>query len=209
MQLNSLSQSDFAFKLKNALINNLPGTSAHKMMDPKRNFSIDEKIVKRAAVLIVFYQQDNVWTFPLIRRAEDEYPHSGQIALPGGRIEPNESASAAACREVEEEVGLKADKIRVLGKLSSITIPVSGFLVYPFISIIDFKPVWIPNPAEVDKVFPVSLADLHDETNAKIEKRIFNNKSVNIKYFHLQNQKVWGATAMILNELRLVTKILQ
>ena len=203
------SLSNFTTQLENALKNSLPGATAHEAMNPARDFSFNENIIQRAAVLIILYKKDNSWTFPLIRRAEDEYVHSGQIALPGGRIEADETASQAARREAEEEIGLPDEGVNIIGELSPITIPVSGFLVYPFIAIIDFEPIWKPNPAEVDNVIPIPLSDLHDLNNKRIEPRVFNKKIVQIRYFFLQEQKVWGATAMILNELRLVTRFLQ
>jgi len=207
--MKSLSFKSLTLQLEVALSERLPGAKAHRDMNPVRDLTLNGKIVRRAAVLIVLYKKDDCWTFPLIRRAEDEYVHSGQIALPGGKIEADETASEAAQREAEEEIGLPNKGVNIIGELSPITIPVSGFLVNPIIATIDFEPIWKPNPAEVDNVIPVSISDLHDLNNIRVEQRVFNHKAVQINYFLLQDQKVWGATAMILNEFRLVTRFLQ
>ena len=194
-------------QLKLSLSQSLPGTSAQNLMSPDgRNvYNFEHKF--SAAVMIALYRVDEQWRFPLIKRAEDDYVHSGQIGLPGGKMEPGETIIKAALRETEEEIGIKSELIEVLGVLTEIQIPVSSFLVYPVVGIINCQPEWILEQKEVAEVFTVSLDDICNPDNVKSEMRRFKRGTVEVPYFRLFGHKVWGATAMILSEFRELLKI--
>ncbi|MCF7801936.1 MAG: CoA pyrophosphatase [Candidatus Marinimicrobia bacterium] len=159
-----------------------------------------------AAVLIALFPKENTWYFPLIRRVVDGFAHSGQIALPGGRIETGETVEGAALREAEEEVGLVRPGVEVLGKLSPLPIPVSGYLVNPVVGVMQSEPRWRPQPGEVADIFTASVQDLMDESNRTTEMRHFRDKRYTVPYFNFKPHKVWGATAMIIAEFELVVQ---
>jgi 8-oxo-dGTP pyrophosphatase MutT (NUDIX family) len=159
-----------------------------------------------AAVMISLYKDDNQWRFPLIKRVEDDYVHSGQVGLPGGRIEEGESIIEAALRETEEEIGIKANNIEVIGTLTELQIPVSDFLVHPVVGIMNCEPEWVIEYREVAEVFTVSVDDVCNPDIMKSEIRQFKRGPVRVPYFLLHKHKVWGATAMILSEFRELLK---
>jgi len=191
-------------QLKHSLSQPLPGKSAQNLMSPDGRNSYRFEHRFSAAVMIALYRIDDQWRFPLIKRAEDDYVHSGQIGLPGGRIEQRESIIEAALRETEEEIGIKTELIDVLGVLTELQIPVSSFLVHPVVGIINYQPEWIIESREVAEVFTVSLDDICNPDMVKSEMRRFKRGAVEVPYFHLFGHKVWGATAMILSEFRML-----
>ena len=159
-----------------------------------------------AAVLISLYQHDGEWRFPLIRRTVDGFAHSGQIALPGGRRDGDESNVQTALREAHEEVNILPDNVEVIGKTSLLPIPVSNHIVQPVVGYTHNKPDFIPEPKEVAEIFSVSINSLC-EREIQYELRHFKNRDWEIPFFEIGGHKVWGATAMILSEFRiLVTK---
>ncbi len=186
----------------------LPGISAQAIMSPLSYH--DERFnpgippdAKRGAVMILLHED----SFPIIRRASYSGPHSGQMALPGGKLEPGEQDMDAALRETEEEIGVSRHNIEVLGKLSSLYIPPSRFLVTPFIGVVSDKMDFRPEPREVDAVFEITLTDLvHDKTIRSKKMNLPNRMVVDTPYFYLAGQVVWGATAMILSEFKEIIK---
>ncbi|MCI5057938.1 MAG: CoA pyrophosphatase [Flavobacteriales bacterium] len=188
----------------------LPGEEAHSKLIPsnrkkvRENLSKDPEILRNAresaVYILIFF--DEVYKFYLIKRPPYEGVHSGQIALPGGKTEPEDtSLEQTAMREMSEELGI-SDGYSHLGALSPLYIPPSNFLVYPFVGICDFAPVVNPDPYEVDQVFAVSIDEL---IRADIKDAVIK-KDESIKYrvpsFEFSNHVVWGATAMILSEFR-------
>lgn len=197
--------SDFIQRLQEKLNGDLPGFVGQQGMMPSgRKVILPEATdfgdLKPAAVLIALFQEASEWHFPLIKRVEDGFAHSGQIALPGGRLENDETAEAAALREAEEEIGLDQTSVTVIGKLSPLPIPISGYLVHPIVGTLATKPTWRMQPGEVDEVFTASIQELLDASNRTTEVRQFRQQSFTIPYFRFDTYKVWGATAMILAE---------
>lgn len=206
--MNPLTLSPkFIDALTQILVKDLPGFEGQQVMMPAgRRVILPElgefKALKPAAVLIALFKENETddWRFPLIQRVEDGFAHSGQIALPGGRMEAGETVEMAALREAEEEVGLKQSSVTVIGKLSPLPIPISGFLVHPVVGVLTHEPAWKPQPGEVEAVFTVSVSDLMNESNRATETRHFREQPFAVPYFHFDAYKVWGATAMILSE---------
>ena len=195
--------------LKNLLQDPLPGWNAQKVLMPEGReiLSIPDGL-HPAAVLIALYSDQGGWHFPLIKRSSDGFAHSGQIALPGGRQEGSESDIETALREAEEEVNLSSKEVQIIGKTSPLPIPVSRHLVQPVIGYTLSKPVFLPDPREVDQIFSVSLGALRN-AEIKFEERTFQERQWTIPYFEIHGHKVWGATAMILSEFReLISKII-
>ncbi len=205
MCVDNLTCRDFQAKLKVGLSDKLEGLNAHKQMMPEGRIlqpnSSDD--MQQSAVLIAFYKEKSKWVFPLIKRATYKGVHSGQIALPGGKFEDSDkSLQNTALREANEEVGICTQTVEVLGKLTSVYIPVSNNNVQPIVSCLSDKPTFVANTKEVDDILIVAVSDLLNPDNVKSEVRIFNNKELTIPYYLLNGEKVWGATAMILSELK-------
>ena len=193
------------FHLKQRMNNSLPGENSHKKM--KVNFSNNTKLpfsknkAKPAAVLILLYPNNNKIYFYLTKRADTVKYHKGQISLPGGSKENNETLLDTALRETQEEIGIDKHQISILGKITPLFIPVTGFMVTPFISYISKKPKTILDEIEVAELLSVNIRDLLNN-DILIMDRDINGSSVSIPYFSLNNHQVWGATSMVLSELK-------
>ncbi len=186
----------------------LPGAIAHVKMAPepidRRRFLNNlPSNVRNSGVLILFYPDGDEVFFPLIKRHEYPGIHSGQMALPGGKMEEaDENVIQTALREAEEEIGVDRQEVRVLGKLSDLYIPVSNFLVSPIVGFVEERPGFVPDPTEVYRVVPVDLDLLSDPLTRKItQKTLGDAREMDIPYFSIDGEIVWGATAMILSEL--------
>ena len=205
MKLSKLSQ-----KLQIRLINNLPGKDEQWRMrvtsDKSYNFDNTEEDAIQSAVLILLYEENGVICFTLTERTQTVEHHRGQISLPGGAREADEKLSSTAIRETQEEIGIYADDVDLIGTLSPLFVPVTGFIINPFVGIINanFEPQ--PAPEEVETVISVHVNELLNDDNELQEKRNLRGYDVNIPYFLLSGHKVWGATAMILSEFKTVLK---
>ncbi|HSH02138.1 MAG TPA: CoA pyrophosphatase [Anaerolineae bacterium] len=153
------------------------------------------------AVMLLFYPWGEHLTFVLTRRVATLRAHSGQISFPGGRQDPPESLATTALRETEEEIGIPQQQIKLLGPLTQLYIPPSDFEVHPFVGWLDQRPIFRPNPNEVDAVLETPLEALFNPQIQFVEQRDINGLMMTVPYFHLHNSKVWGATAMILGEM--------
>jgi 8-oxo-dGTP pyrophosphatase MutT (NUDIX family) len=184
----------------------LPGKTAQQRMSSvqgRLEMPVPQD-ARPAAVLILNFPHAGALHTVLIERVRHERDkHSGQISFPGGRMDPEDAhLEACALRETEEEVGVLRQHIRLAGQLTPLYIPVSNFIVTPFVGIIDSKPEFIPHTAEVERVIPVRV---HDFLDPEVVKRsdITLQGGLRLKavpYFDVAGHVVWGATAMILNE---------
>ena len=205
MKLSKLAQ-----KLQIRLINNLPGKDEQWRMrvtsDKTYNFDNTKVDAIQSAVLILLYEENGVISFTLTERTQTVEHHRGQISLPGGAREADEKLSSTAIRETQEEIGIYADDVDIIGALSPLFVPVTGFIINPFVGIINanFEPQ--PAPEEVETVISVHVNELLNDDNELQEKRNLRGYDMNIPYFLLSGHKVWGATAMILSEFKTVLK---
>ena len=183
----------------------LPGLEAQIRMAPSKRFAVPDPPdpLLPAAVLILLFPEDNSWRFFLTERTHGVEHHQGQISLPGGAREKDESLEEAAIRETQEEMGI-SETPEIIGQLSKLHIPVSGFEVSPFVGWLSVRPEVEPNNVEVARVHEVTLADFLATECHKWEKRTFRSIEIEVPYFELDGVKVWGATAMILSEFRQV-----
>jgi 8-oxo-dGTP pyrophosphatase MutT (NUDIX family) len=183
----------------------LPGREAQRMFEPElgygRHFGPAPHDVRRAAVALLLYERDGVAHLPLIVRPQELSAHGGQISLPGGLIEPDESAVDAALRELQEELGVSADAVEPLGPLTPLYIFGTKFHVRPWLATIDRPPAFVPNPAEVAELLEVPLTHLCDPANRRRRHRAMRGLDQQIPYLDFHGHAVWGATAMILGEL--------
>jgi 8-oxo-dGTP pyrophosphatase MutT (NUDIX family) len=167
-------------------------------------FSIKRRNPKKAAVLALFYPNKNNETcFSLILRPNYKGVHAKQISFPGGKFEKSDiSLKTTALRETNEEIGIKTNDIQIEKQMTNTFISPSNFLVSPFVGFINYTPTFIYNH-EVEKVIEVKLLDLLNEaseTSKKHSTSYMNN--VDVPYYKLNDYMVWGATAMMLSEIK-------
>lgn len=194
----------------------MPGDVAHKKMKPKMANGAPIKLKhatapRKGGVLILFYEDDDIVRFPLIQRPTYEGIHSGQMALPGGKHELEDSDQyQTALRESREEIGVDQEKVQIIGSLSEFYVSASNYMVLPVIGKIDRVPDFVPEPREVQEIVTPAVTQLIDPLRLK-EKEITvrNGISLNCPYFDLDGRTVWGATAMMLSELVEILKEFQ
>lgn len=205
------------YKLKKALLQSLPGRKVHLEMVPENRIDsfLKENVqqvrdAKKAAVLILLYEHHKEWYTVFIKRPFYDGVHSGQIAFPGGRYEPEDvDLIATSFREAEEEIGVIRRDIRFLGCLTEVYIPVSNYLILPVIGSINYVPGFIPDREEVADILQVSLKDLFNpENQTSVMIADPDNSNFNAPCFTIRQEIIWGATAMVVNELKWVFKSL-
>lgn len=160
----------------------------------------------RAGVLALLYPKYSAWHIVLIERgsANAKDRHRGQISFPGGRFEPQDKHLAnTALREAEEEVGVDAGQVELIGGLTDLYIPVSNFRVDPYVGYTKFTPRFRPQESEVNDILEVPVEELIHPGNLKYKDLTIREGFTipNVPYFDLLGKTVWGATAMMLSEL--------
>ncbi len=154
-----------------------------------------------ASVVALLYPHGDEWHVPLTLRPTHLNDHAGQVSLPGGAKETGETDEQCALREMDEELGIADDGIRVVGRLSEVYVYASNFLVQPFVAVTNNAPKFLPNPIEVEELLEVPVAHLFDTANYSshaITRRVVTFGAPSILY---RSHHIWGATAMILSEL--------
>lgn len=174
-----------------------------------KNFDPDtESNTRQSSVLILLYEKEGKVYFPLIRRPEYEGVHSGQIALPGGKVEASDpDILATALRETQEEIGIPPEHIQTLGVLTPVFIPPSRFWVNVVVGYSNSLPAFIPDQREVAEVIEYPLDQLQEisfiEEREVIRAQQWKMRAPGYVY---QDHFIWGATSMILTELRELVK---
>ncbi|HYV95782.1 MAG TPA: CoA pyrophosphatase [Chitinophagales bacterium] len=203
---------NFIQQLAHYLTQPLPGEAAQFKMAPARRLTFKEyyeegKInPKQSAVLICLYPyQDFVYTVLTLRPSEFGI-HSDQVSFPGGRFEEaDESLQATALRETYEEIGIESSELNVIGKLTPIYIPVSNYLVHPFIAVSYSRPEFSLNQNEVKQIMEIEISIFIKEEIKGFGIFISGRKEkIDAPFYEVQQQKIWGATAMILSEFEFI-----
>ena len=189
----------------------LPGSDSHHKMSPafRKQWLESKKIQaqnpKKAGVMALFYPNDKQLThLLLILRKTYQGVHSNQIAFPGGKVEPEDkNLMETALRETYEEVGVPSDSVEVLKKLSEVYIPPSNYLVQPYFGVYRRPKLFQIQETEVEALVEVPLSDFLDHSNLS-EERLSTSyaKNISVPAFKLNGYTVWGATAMMLSEIK-------
>lgn len=200
----------FIETIRDRLTGPLPGREAqfkmafaHRVEELKNRLNPPDN-AKIGCVLISLWEELGVWHTALMRRTDNPRDrHSGQISFPGGRHEAGDGTFAyTALREANEEIGIDPDQAEVLGMLTELYIPVSNFLVYPFVAFLREPPTFHLQPGEVEQVYAPKLAYFQDPASrTTVDVVVGQQYEVKeVPCFMLDERPVWGATAMIIAE---------
>lgn len=205
-----VSIPDFILKLSKSLQKPLPGHHAHSEMLPtSRTLLLPSDEAVQSAVLLIVFFEENGWQCIIIQRPVYDGIHSGQAALPGGKHEVTDiDMQATALRETREELGIDSETLRVIGQLTSLYIPPSNFLVHVYVAWHVGKPEMHANPSEVDCIHFLPLNELKKPEIVKSEDFNTAYGIISAPCFDYGNLRIWGATAMIINEFKwIITEI--
>lgn len=186
----------------------LPGAEAQHLLAPAGRLptdldALDQTVIRKAAVLALFFNKNKRPYLILTLRATYEGVHSGQISLPGGgREKVDRSFMDTALRETHEEIGIPSDQIKIFGELSPLYIPPSNFLVYPFVGLLTATPSFIRQAAEVERILEVDFNEVLNEKTIQNKVMEVRDFKMEVPTFQIDGYSIWGATAMILSELR-------
>lgn len=191
-------------RLARALQRRLPGPDAQRLLAPRPRKGwqpgVTPEDCRHGAGLLLLYPEGDDSRLLLTKRNIHLPQHAGQVSLPGGAVEADETIEQGALREAREEVGLDPDAVRLLGQLSPLHIPVSRFVLHPVVGIADSRPDLQADVNEVERLLEVNLSRIADPRTYSIETREFRGGFYRVPFIPLDGEKVWGATAMVLAE---------
>jgi 8-oxo-dGTP pyrophosphatase MutT (NUDIX family) len=200
-----MSDSDafdtFCGALADALRGNLPGPAVQQLMSTAPRRPPDDRALRAGGVLLLLYAGADGVRLPLTRRNARLAHHAGQISLPGGGWEPSDASLAdTALREAREELGIDPARVRLLGALTPLNIPISANRITPFVGCYAGKPEFSPDPIEVEEVIETPVRLLLQPDSRAEEIRLRDGEPVRTPFYRVGPHQVWGATAMILSE---------
>jgi 8-oxo-dGTP pyrophosphatase MutT (NUDIX family) len=195
-------------KIRAAFLRPLPGLDAQLRMAPSPRIGWDPlkfpEGAKDGAALLLVYPHDDTLHVALTVRGSGLRNHTGQVSLPGGRVDDGETIEQAAIREANEEIGVDPSFVELLGRLTPLHIPVSGYLLHPVVGFTSMRPAFQRAEWEVARIIeaPVSVLSNPSVVKREIRTRVVKGQSidVDVPYFDIDGEKVWGATAMVLAE---------
>ncbi|UTW64420.1 CoA pyrophosphatase [bacterium SCSIO 12741] len=204
---------NFVDNLRSAYEQGLPGEAEQMKMSPMGRGSSKEALAKHpnpkeSAVLMAMYPlEGRAHTVLMVRNS---YPgvHSAQVSFPGGKQELEDTnLESTALREFEEETGVSSSQVEVLGPMSDLFIPPSGFHVTPYLGILHERPQFEPDPEEVAKLLHPSIHQLlHEETKAERTVVASGKYKIKTPCYLVEEEIVWGATAMMIREFETLCK---
>ena len=198
----------FIAKLEKQLRKPLPGKEAHlKMASKIRSNELEgnynTSTAKQSSVLIFLSPFHDSFFTVLLKRNSYNGVHSGQISFPGGSYEKTDgNFTETALREANEEVGILPENVKVIGKLSDMYIPPSNFMVHPIVGFSVEIPHFIPDAFEVAELIEADLSAIFKDTDFKEMELEVRGHKIKTPYYDVNGHIVWGATAMMLSELK-------
>ena len=157
---------------------------------------------RRGAVLVLFYPVAGQPHLVLTQRTTTLSLHSGQISLPGGRIDPDDpTPREAALRETREELGLTTDQLAVWGPLQPVFTVVSNFILLPFVGLAEARPSFVPSPAEVAEIIELPLSHLLLPSTVQNEIWRLRDERRRVGFYRFGEYRIWGATARVLRQI--------
>ena len=191
-------------RLVAAMAGPLPGIAGQTRLAPRPRIGWRPEVTpdgcRHGGGLLLVYPRSDAAHVALTLREEGLQNHAGQVSLPGGAVEEGESLDRAALREAEEEIGVDPREVRLLGALSPLHVPVSQFVLHPWVGVAERRPEFRPDATEVARILEVPLAELADPSRLAVETRRYSDQDVRVPFFRVEGEKVWGATAMVLAE---------
>lgn len=188
----------------------LPGGAAQSAMAPwpGRDWpsGFDHAHIRPAAGLLMLFPIADRPHVILTIRADTLGRHGGQVSLPGGVIDAGETVEEAALREAHEEIGLDATAVRVIGALTPLDIPISGFRLHPVVAATDRRPLLTAAAGEVAGILDVAVEELLDPARLVSIERTRGNQTVQAPAYQVAGVEIWGATAMVLAEFLALLK---
>ena len=221
--------ADVLTRLEHRLQHDLPGPAAQDRLSPRprRNWApgFNPARVRNAAGLILVYPKEKAAKIAKVAERDislrspraprfflsapahiiltvraDALRHGGQVSLPGGVVDPGETFEQAALREAHEEVALRLDAVRVLGALTPLDIPVSGFRLHPIVAVQLSRPQLTPSDGEVARILEIGVDELLNPEYFGTSERQRDGVSYTVPAFRVAGVEIWGATAMVLAE---------
>lgn len=201
---------DFLSCIPKIVSEKLMGDDAHVMMAPPERFDLFKNIdfsklsPKKSAVMLLLYPKNNKTHLVLIKRNEYKGVHSAQISFPGGKFdEMDETFENTALRETFEEIGIAKESIKIIRPFTETYIPPSNFMVYPFLGYCDFEPEFVGDIREVSGIIELPIVDFLTDKMVVVKRMATAyNADIEVPCFEINGETVWGATAMILSELK-------
>lgn len=207
----------FIEQLRAKLTQPLPGESAQFLMVPGKVTALRKNYPpahannpKKSAVLILLYPIQNGISTVLIERAIYAGIHSGQIAFPGGKAEESDpDLKYTALRETYEEIGVPIEQVEVLGNLTDVYINPSNYLVTPYIGYVNSSPDFVKNEREVQTIITIDILNRENVTRSVKKITHSNGMSLQTPFYSIDGFTIWGATAMMMSELLVLTETIQ
>jgi 8-oxo-dGTP pyrophosphatase MutT (NUDIX family) len=185
-------------RLRRALSARVPGVAPLDRIAPEH---LPPGGFAHGAVLVPLHEKDGELHVLLTRRPRHLARHAGQLSFPGGRVHPGEDALDAALREAEEEIGLRRSDVDVLGRLSETLVIQSAFRLTPWVASVPYPYAYAADPGEVDEILHVSLAELDRPEIHRVEPRQAYGMNLDVHFFTLGDDVLWGASGRIAWEL--------
>jgi 8-oxo-dGTP pyrophosphatase MutT (NUDIX family) len=167
---------------------------------------IEPHELRRASVLIPLVKRDPDWGILFSHRSPDLPVHSGQISFPGGSAEPGEQPEQAALREAEEEIGIPPDAVELIGRMDDV-ITRTGFVVAPFVGVIERRIEYVLQQTEVTHVYEVPISSLLDRHNPEIRHLRYRDQTYPSYFYKHPPIEIWGLTAMMLKRFLDVVRL--
>jgi len=198
--------ADVLLQLESGLRRELPGSTAHALLSPQPRRAWPPgfnpaRIRLAAGLLLVFpHSSSSDRAHIVLTVRAHALRHGGQVSLPGGVVDPGETFEQTALREAHEEIALTTHGVEVLGPLTPLDIPVSGFRLHPIVAAIDHAPRLHPADAEVARILRIDLDELCDGAALVATRRTRDGHTLDVPAFRVAGVEIWGATAMVLAE---------